>query len=182
MENPLKKGFDDEYAVLTAATVMSATSRSRSLLQIFSCSTLPCRNSFLDGNLDWRSYEHDGDDLDEIAGEEGDDTGGHGGAEGHSGLGHEPGSSENVEDCGGQDHGDEHNGVFKDAGSIPSVPVVDQADNKCHRDVTDDVAAGDAHGDADAACPACEYGNAYAAEKNIYELAEPAELRSQKDS
>lgn len=144
-------------------------------------SALARGDGFLERDLDGRGDEHYCDDLDEITWQEGNDAGSQGGGKGHLGLDHEPCCSENVEDSGGKDHGDDHRGVFTSAGFISAKFVVEEPGDESHRDVSDDVAARNTEGDADAACPAGEYGNTDAAEQNIDELAESAEFRSEED-
>lgn len=108
------------------------------------------RNSPLERDLDGRGNEHDRDDLDQIAGEERNDTGSQGSGQGHSGLSYEPSCAENVENGSGEEHRDKHCGVFTDAGSISSVEVVEKTCDEGHGDVSDNVAAGDAEGRGDA--------------------------------
>lgn len=59
--------------------------------------------------------------------------------------------------------------------------MVEKAGDKGHGDVSDDVAAGDAEGDANAAGPAGKNGNADAAEQHIDDLAEGSEFRAEED-
>ena len=59
--------------------------------------------------------------------------------------------------------------------------MIEKAGKECHGDVADDVAACDAKGDADAACPAGKDRNADAAKQYVDELAQAAELRAQED-
>ena len=139
------------------------------------------RNSPLERDLDGRGNEHDRDDLDQIAGEERNDTGSQGSGQGHSGLSYEPSCAENVENGSGEEHRDKHCGVFTDAGSISSVEVVEKTCDEGHGDVSDNVAAGDAEGDANAAGPAGKNGNADAAEQYIDDLAEGSEFRAKED-
>lgn len=139
------------------------------------------RNSPLERDLDGRGDEHDRDDLDQIAGEERNDAGSQGSGQGHSGLSYEPGCAENVENGSGKEHGDKHDGVFADAGSVSSIEVVKKAGDKGHGDVSDDVTAGDAESDADAAGPAGKNGDTDAAEQYIDDLAEGSEFRTKED-
>ena len=76
---------------------------------------------------------------------------------------------------------DKHDGVFADAGSVSSIEVIEKAGDKGHGDVSDDVTAGDAESDADAAGPAGKNGNTDAAEQYIDDLAEGSEFRTKED-
>ena len=60
--------------------------------------------------------------------------------------------------------------------------VVEETCDESHRNVSDDVAAGDAEGNANSSGPAGKDGNADAAEQYIDNLAESAELRAEEDS
>ena len=144
-------------------------------------SALARGDGFLERDLDGRGDEHYCDNLDEITGQERDDTGSQRGGKGHLGLDHEPCCSEDVEDCGGKDHGDDHCGVFTSAGFVSAKAVVEKTCNEGHRDVSDDVAASNTEGDANAACPTGKDGNTDTAEQNIDELAESAEFRAEED-
>lgn len=144
-------------------------------------SALARRDGFLERDLDGRGDEHHCDDLDEITGQERDDAGCQRGGKGHLSLDHEPCGSENVEDCSGENHGDEHCGVFTSAGFISAKFVVEETCDKRHRDVSDDVAARDAEGNANPSGPARKDGNAYTAEQYVDNLAESAELRTEED-
>ena len=144
-------------------------------------SALARRDGFLERDLDGRGDEHHCDDLDEITGQEREGAGSQRGSEGHLGLDHEPCGSENVEDCGGKDHGDDHCGVFTSAGFVSAKAVVEKACYEGHRDVSDDVAARDAEGNANPSGPARKDGNAYTAEQYVDNLAESAELRTEED-
>ena len=126
---------------------------------------LACRNGSLERDLDGRGDEHDCDDLDEIAGQERDDAGCQRGGKGHLGQGHEPCGSDYVENCSGKDHGDEHYGIFARAGFVSAKFVVEETCDESHRNVSDDVAAGDA----------------YAAEEYVNKLAESTGLCSEED-
>ena len=80
-----------------------------------------------------------------------------------------------------ENHGDEHCGVFTSAGFISAKFVVEETCDKRHRDVSDDVAARDAEGNANPSGPARKDGNAYTAEQYVDNLAESAELRTEED-
>ena len=142
---------------------------------------LACRNGSLKRGLDGRGDKHYCNDLDEISGQERDDAGCQRGGKGHLSLDHEPCGSDYVEDCGGKGHGDEHNDVFARAGFVSAQFVVEETCDESHRNVSDDVAAGDAEGNANPSGPARKNGNAYTAEEYVDELAESAELRAQED-
>ena len=129
-----------------------------------------------------RGDEHDCDDLDEIAGQERDDAGCQRGGKGHLGLGHEPCGSDYVENCSGKDHGDEHYGIFASAGFISAKFVVEETRDESHRDVSNDITACDAEGNANPSGPAGKDGNADAAEQYIDNLAESSEFRAEEDS
>ena len=140
---------------------------------------LACRNGSLERDLDGRGDEHDCDDLDEIAGQERDDAGCQRGGKGHLGQGHEPCGSDYVEDCGGKGHGDEHNDVFARAGFVSAKFVVEETCDESHWNVSDNVAAGDAEGNANPPGPARKDGNAYTAEEYVDKLAESTGLCSE---
>ena len=144
-------------------------------------SALARGDGFFERDLDGRGDKHYCDDLDEISGQERDDAGCQRGGKGHLSLDHEPCGSENVEDCSGENHGDEHCGVFTSAGFISAKFVVEETCDKRHRDVSDDVAARDAEGNANPSGPARKDGNAYTAEQYVDNLAESAELRTEED-
>lgn len=146
------------------------------------CGSLAYGSGSFQRCFDRNGYEHDCDDLDQVAGQEGDDAGSKRSAEGHSGLGHKPRCAKNVEHCGCKDHGDEHDNIFACAGSLSAEAVIEKAGDECHGDVADDVSACDTECDADTACPAREYGNAYAAEQNVDQLADGSEFSTQKDA
>ena len=104
------------------------------------------------------------------------------GGKGHLGLGHEPCGSDYVENCSGKDHGDEHYGIFASAGFISAKFVVEETRDESHRDVSNDITACDAEGNANPSGPAGKDGNADAAEQYIDNLAESSEFRAEEDS
>ena len=81
----------------------------------------------------------------------------------------------------GKGHGDEHNDIFARAGFISAKFVVEETCGESHRNVSDDVAAGDAEGNANPSGPAGKDGNADTAKEHVDKLAESTELRAEED-